>query len=711
MFERMEVAEVYRPPRIVEMARKTGLRAGWILDLTTYDEHGRPWDFNCKDMRNAAIRKVMQDKPILSIGSPMCVPFSNMNNINYSRMSTEEKNQRPNYGRQHLELCMKFYELQWREGRYFLHEHPATARSWGEDCVMKMMTRQGVVRVVGDQCRFGLKSSDGYREGPARKRTGFMTNSPCIIKRLNLLRPNQNGQQIHDHVVFINGRAKAAEIYPPGLCRAMCEGFIEQLEADRKGQFLFFNMNIDTITNSKQFMDEAKKIKEKHYTVEEDDQPQFEIAWDDVSGAELDPKVVRQARREEIEYVREMDLCNKVTTQECYAKIRKAPITVRWIDINKGDGVNPNYRSRLVAREINTHKCDDLFARIPPLEALNSILPIIASGNKRHAIMVNDVSRASFHAKARREVYVQFAGEDKLLGDENKCARLNYSMYGIRDAAQNWVNEYADMLVSIGFTQGKAFPCVFHHQQRGIRTFVHGDDYVSTAMPNQLEWLKTSLEAKYQIKTQWLGQGEKYSKEVKILKGIVGWDGVNGITFEADPRHAEIIINQLKIQDAKAVSTPGTKDEGINIEDCEEPLGESQATQYRAIIARCNYFTPDRPDLAFTAKELARKMSKPIKGDWQTLKRLGRYLVDKPRLRQLYQWQGAQRVFKTYTHADWAGCRESRKSTTGGCAILGTHTLQGWSKTQTLIAFSSGESELYVALKASAETLGMVSLM
>ena len=42
---------------------------------------------------------------------------------------------------------------------------------------------------------------------------------------------------------------------------------------------------------------------------------------------------------------------------------------------------------------------------------------------------------------------------------------------------------------------------------------------------------------------------------------------------------------------------------------------------------------------------------------------------------------------------------------------MGTHTLKGWSKTQALIALSSGESELYAALKASAETLGMVAVL
>ena len=104
--------------------------------------------------------------------------------------------------------------------------------------------------------------------------------------------------------------------------------------------------------------------------------------------------------------------------------------------------------------------------------------------------MVNDVSRAFFHAKAKRDVYVQIAAEDQQLGDERRCGKLNYSMYGTRDAAQNWASEYAEMLVAIGFVQGKASPCVFHHESPGIRTFVHGDDYVSTAMPEQLQWLK-----------------------------------------------------------------------------------------------------------------------------------------------------------------------------------------------------------------------------
>ena len=85
----------------------------------------------------------------------------------------------------------------------------------------------GITRVAGDQCRYGLKANDGRREGAARKRIGFMTNAPCIAKRLSLRCPNTKQVKRHEYVILVNGRAKAAEIYPKQLCRAVCQGLME----------------------------------------------------------------------------------------------------------------------------------------------------------------------------------------------------------------------------------------------------------------------------------------------------------------------------------------------------------------------------------------------------------------------------------------------------------------------------------------------------
>ena len=57
----------------------------------------------------------------------------------------------------------------------------------------------------------------------------------------------------------------------------------------------------------------------------------------------------------------------------------KAPITVKWIDVNKGDDTSPSYRSRLVAREVRQSWEASIFAPTPPLESLRSILSLAAT--------------------------------------------------------------------------------------------------------------------------------------------------------------------------------------------------------------------------------------------------------------------------------------------------------------------------------------------
>jgi hypothetical protein len=63
-----------------------------------------------------------------------------------------------------------------------------------------------------------------------------------------------------------------------------------------------------------------------------------------------------------------------------------------------------------------------------------------------------------------------------------------------------------------------------------------------------------------------------------------------------------------------------------------------------------------------------------------------------------------------YSDSDWAGCRVSRKSTSGGVIVVGGCTLRAWSSTQTTVATSSGEAELYALVKAASEGLGFQSL-
>lgn len=167
----------------------------------------------------------------------------------------------------------------------------------------RLMSRQDVQRLVGDKCQYGVQSKDKEGIGPARKRTGFLINVVCIAKRLNKRCPNTRTHQVHRQVVLISGRPRTAQIYPDKMCKEICLDIQEHIQRDRSGQYLSGNVENNNETTSGDLMKEVGKLKEKYMIIEEDEIDQDEEAWDDVSGAQLDPQEVRRARKEEIEYV------------------------------------------------------------------------------------------------------------------------------------------------------------------------------------------------------------------------------------------------------------------------------------------------------------------------------------------------------------------------------------------------------------------------
>ena len=92
------------------------------------------------------------------------------------------------------------------------------------------------------------------------------------------------------------------------------------------------------------------------------------------------------------------------------------------------------------------------------------------------------------------------------------------------------------------------------------------------------------------------------------------------------------------------------------------------------------------------------------------LKRMCRYLAGQPRLVFKYDYQRASEI-SVYTDTDWAGCPKTRRSTSGGAILIGSHLIKTWSSTQPTVSLSSGEAEFYGLVKASGMGLGFQALM
>ena len=132
------------------------------------------------------------------------------------------------------------------------------------------------------------------------------------------------------------------------------------------------------------------------------------------------------------------------------------------------------------------------------------------------------------------------------------------------------------------------------------------------------------------------------------------------------------------------------------------------ATTYRRLTARLNYLALDRPDIAYACKEASRMMAEPEEQDWARLERISGYLRAYPRLVHKFDWQLDGSLIAAID-ADWAGCRTTRKRTSGGYVRRGAHVVKAWSKTQPVISRATAEAELIACEEGSSEIIGLHS--
>ena len=140
--------------------------------------------------------------------------------------------------------------------------------------------------------------------------------------------------------------------------------------------------------------------------------------------------------------------------------------------------------------------------------------------------------------------------------------------------------------------------------------------------------------------------------------------------------------------------TPGVSGNDGEDLDTDVPLVGDDITKYRGVIARCNYLGTDRPDALFAINEGCREISKPTTGSLRRLRRIGRYLKKHPSLVWKFDMQDEQTEIVVRTDADWAGCRRSRMSTSGGHICIAGHCIKVWANTHAVIAKHSAEPEL-----------------
>ncbi len=375
------VSEVYSPPRItraISAMPNCGLTAGFALDLTCTDpEDGAPWDFDRADKRSKARRLLREQRPLILIGSPMCTAWCTWQRLNALRRDGDLIRRELTRARLHLEFVVSLYREQLESGRYFLHEHPEGATSWQEECIKSLLEIPSVGRVTADQCQLGAEVMFGTYQGcPIRKRTGFMSNGQEILTALQRRCSGKDGRCSRrkggEHITVCGRVARDAARYPPELVKNILKGIIAQCKA--------IGVMKDGEVGIHGLEEEAPEVIIQR-TAKGAEQGYSGKYRDDITKQPLKDELVIEARAKELRYFNDKGVWVKRPRSEAFATTGRAPVTVRWVDVNKGDDANPKYRSRLVARQLKaTDKSgESFFAPTPPLEALRAVISLAAT--------------------------------------------------------------------------------------------------------------------------------------------------------------------------------------------------------------------------------------------------------------------------------------------------------------------------------------------
>ena len=415
--------------------------------------------------------KLEQVKPKLLVGKLPTGPFQSVQRAfdMTNKIGVETRRGNLRKARSQLGLCFEAFEAQKEAGNYFLYECPRGTKSWEHELAQRM----GSHLVEGPMCKWKVDESGKMIAGQSgKKRTRWITNSATVATALEKLCKG-NAKVWNRTLSFKEGIVTAKAEYPPKLERALLAGVRAQLVLDGEMKEVGHVGGPDPHEEpplEEYLHDTLPKAGQLHVS---------EPVIDANTGAQLDARKVAEARASELAWVKKQGVYEKVEESVCWDETGRPPITLKWVDRNKGDDVRENYRSRLVVREVKSQGQAALipdyalFSSMPPLEGLKILCSLLTTlkrskSGKKLTLKLTDISRAHFYGKAERRVFVTLPEGDEAPGF---CGLLKRTMYGTRDASAVWQRSYTSLLRKHGFVVGKAYPCTFYHAEADVRLY------------------------------------------------------------------------------------------------------------------------------------------------------------------------------------------------------------------------------------------------
>nr|GEV33395.1 retrovirus-related Pol polyprotein from transposon TNT 1-94 [Tanacetum cinerariifolium] len=317
---------------------------------------------------------------------------------------------------------------------------------------------------------------------------------------------------------------------------------------------------------------------------------------------------------------------------------------------NEYRGGRPSEAPRTIHATPEGIDFEESFAPVARMEAIRIFLAYAA--HKRFTVYQMNVKTAFLHGSLKEDVYV-CQPEGFIDADHPSHAyKLKKALYWLKQASRAWYDELSTFLLQNRFSKGNIDPTLFTR---------HFDDNILVVQVYVYEIIFGSTNPRYATLFSDLMKSHfemSMMGEMTFLFGLQVNQSPSGI-FINQSNYVNEILKKYGLNTCDIIGTPMDIKDKLNLNQIGTPV---DATKYRSMIGALMYLTSSRPDIVHATCDSGFELT-------------------------------------GFLDADFAGCKDTFKSTFGGAQFLG-EKLVSWSlKKQDYTSLSTVESK-YVSLSA-----------
>jgi hypothetical protein len=337
------------------------------------------------------------------------------------------------------------------------------------------------------------------------------------------------------------------------------------------------------------------------------------------------------------------------------------------------------YKARLVAKGYSQVPGQDFTETTSPVARLASYRAILSLAAKLNLEAHHlDIETAFLNGELDEEIYMK--APDGFAGN-NGVWKLMKSLYGLKQASYIWNKLLDNTLKKLEFNRCNKDLCVYLYKSGNTFAIlaVHVDDMLMASNSKQkLAEIKQGLSKFFRVKD--LG-------EVNFLLGIeVTRNRQIGLVELSQQAYIKQLLKRFNLRDAKSAPTPLSPGIHLTQDDCpttDEERKDMAGVPYANLIGALMYAAiGTRPDIAFAVGALSIFLSNPGRLHWNEAKRVLSYLKgmsayairyhsNEPSIGRVVGYsrgvamQPNTNQFEGFADSDWAGCVDTRRSTSG----------------------------------------------